>query len=205
VSRVASASRPRQTQPRSLVTQNQILDAAVDALVEYGYAGASTLRIQGMANVSRGRLLHQFPSRDQLLIAAVHHLAASRVDDIKKRTNWPSNPAKRIEAAVDAMWDTYQQQYFWAATELWLAARYNEDLREALTPAERLLGQKIRDATDAMFGSPLNQGPNYPWVRELITTSMRGVALTYAFDRRLAARDSHLPVWKKLAHEALGV
>lgn len=202
---LANATAPgrRGRQPRSLVTQARILDAAVEALIEHGYAGASTLRIQQMAQVSRGRLLHQFPSRDHLLIAAVQHLATARVEGTRERTGWPASPAERIDAAVDAMWSTYQQGYFWAATELWLASRYNDELREALLPAERSLGAKVRAATDLMFGEPLNRAAGYPAIRELINTSMRGVAVTYAFDRRHAASDSHLPIWKQLAREAL--
>lgn len=199
----ATAPRPRQQQARSLVTQNQILDAAVEALIEHGYAGASTLRIQEMARVSRGRLLHQFPSRDQLLVAAVQHLAVARVEAVHERADWPEQPAARIDAAVDAMWSTYHQGYFWAATELWLAARYNDELRKALLPAERRLGEKVRNATDLLFGEPLNHHPRYPGTRELINTSMRGVAMAYAFDRRRPVDDSHLPLWKALAREAL--
>lgn len=190
-------------QQRSLVTQDKILDAAVQALVDFGYAGASTLRIQEMAGVSRGRLLHQFPNRDALLVAAVQHLAEARVGAMDHRTTWPSALPERIDAAVDLMWTTYQQDYFWAATELWLAARHNAELREALLPEERRLYKKIRAATDGFFGAPLNQRATYPHTREVINTSMRGVAMTYAFDRRRAGRDPHLPAWKAFARRWL--
>ena len=68
----------RRPQRRGIAVQERILDAAVRALVEHGYAGTSTLRIQEIAEVSRGSLLHQFPSRDALLVAAVQHLAEAR-------------------------------------------------------------------------------------------------------------------------------
>ncbi len=194
---------PRPLQPRSLITQQQVLDAAVAALIEHGYTGATTVVIQRLAGVTRGLLLHQFPSRDRLLIAAVQHLAAARVEAIGGQTDWPLDPSRRIDAAVEAMWSTYQQGFFWASTELCLAARYNEDLRLALLPAERALGEKIRTATDLMFGTRLIDRPGYAATRELINTSMRGVALTYAFDRRTASTDGHLRVWQATARDAL--
>ncbi|MFZ2176091.1 MAG: TetR/AcrR family transcriptional regulator [Rhodococcus sp. (in: high G+C Gram-positive bacteria)] len=190
-------------QPRSTITQGRILDAAVTALVEHGYAGASTLRIQEIAGVSRGRLLHQFPSRDDLLIAAVQHLASVRVDATAEGVRWPTEPKRRIAAAVDAMWSTYQQDYFWAATELWMGARHNEQLRAVLAAEERRLYQRVRVATDSMFGAPLVEHPEYADVRELVNTSMRGVALTYSFDRRPHARDPHRRLWKKYATSIL--
>ncbi len=193
----------RRMQSRSLVTQNRILNAAVQALVEFGYAGASTVKIQELAGVSRGRMLHQYPSRDELLVAAVAHLASARVDDAGARVEWPAAPSARIGAAVDTMWATYQQDYFWAATELWIGARHNNDLRTALVPVERALNRRVRTATDALFGAPLIDAPAYPVVRELLNTSMRGVALTYAFDRRRPSTEPNLKAWKELAHDRL--
>ncbi|MGV9823438.1 TetR/AcrR family transcriptional regulator [Nocardia xishanensis] len=190
---------PRPVQARGLITQQRILQAAVQALVEHGYSGASTLRIQQIAGVSRGSLLHLFPSKDALLVAAVQHLASARFDALGADIDWPSDPAERASAVVEVMWSTYQQDYFWAATELWIAARHNAELREALAREERLLYRKLRAKTDSMFGHPINQHPDYPRVRELLNTSMRGAALTYAFDRRTPTRDSHLPKWKSVA------
>lgn len=190
-------------QPRSTITQGRILDAAVTALVEYGYAGASTLRIQEIAEVSRGRLLHHFPSRDDLLIAAVQHLASTRVDATAEGVRWPTDPKKRIAAAIEAMWSTYQQDYFWAATELWMGARHNDQLRAVLATEERRLYQKVRAATDSMFGTPLVEHPAYTDVREFVNTSMRGVALTYSFDRRPHDRDPHRRLWKTYATSVL--
>ena len=186
-------------QPRSTITQGRILDAAVTALVEHGYAGASTLRIQEIAGVSRGRLLHHYPSRDDLLVAAVQHLASARVEAMAQTDTWPTDPKKRISAAVNAMWSTYQQDYFWAATELWMGARHNDQIRNVLASEERTLYQKIRVAADAMFGPSLTTHPSYADVRELLNTSMRGVALTYSFDRRPPGRDPHLRLWRQFA------
>ncbi|WP_285030450.1 TetR/AcrR family transcriptional regulator [Mycolicibacterium sp. lyk4-40-TYG-92] len=196
-------TQPRRVQRRGIAVQERILDAAVRALVENGYAGTSTLRIQQMAEVSRGSLLHQFPSRDALLVAAVQHLAAARFNEMGTRTTWPDDPHDRIRAAVLAMWSTYQQDYFWAATELWLAARHNAELRGSLEQQERVLYKQVRAVTDAMFGEPLNQHPDYARVRETLNTSMRGVALTYAFDRRSAMRDPHIADWVALAVRVL--
>lgn len=184
---------------RSRATQQHILDSAVEVLIEHGYSGASTLKIQERAGVSRGRLLHQYPHRDALLVAAVQHLAEARMAALHEANEWPDDPAERVAAAVDAMWEMYRQGYFWAATELWLAARNNAKLADALGPRERALGAFIRDMTAGMFGTELSAHPRYADLREVLNTSMRGVALTYAFDHRSPEADPHLHLWTELA------
>jgi AcrR family transcriptional regulator len=188
---------------RSRVTQQHILDTAVEVLIESGYSGASTLKIQERAGVSRGRLLHQYPHRDALLVAAVQHIAEARIAAPREAGHWPASPRERAEAVIDAMWETYHQGYFWAATELWLAARHNEKLAAALAPGERALGAAIRAVTDEMFGPRIAAHPRYPAVRETLNTSMRGVALTYSFEPRDFRADPHLRTWKDLAAREL--
>jgi len=200
---------PRSSQEeRTQASRQRILDAAVQCLVEHGYAGASTLRIQEVAGVSRGRLLHHFPSRDELLVAAVAHLAVGRVAELKEEsaaaiTAAHDDPA-RIDQAVATMWVNFHQPYFWAAIELWLAARHNQRLRTALRPAERRLARSIHDTLDAMFGPVFAARPRYVETKNLLVASMRGVSLTYAFDWRQADRDPHLAQWKDIARVLLG-
>jgi AcrR family transcriptional regulator len=197
---VSHPAQLRRTQrERSERTRTRILDAAIEALSEHGYAGATTLRIQELAGSSRGRLLHHFPSRDALLVAAVQHLAREMIDAAAADRHWPAALGERIDAAVDTMWLAYRQPFFWAATELWLAARAHEDLRAALLPAEREMGAHVRGITDSFFGPELTGRPGYPQLREILNTSMRGVALTYAFAPRDPDTDPHVASWKELA------
>ena len=196
----------RSREQRTSDSRARILDAAVACLVESGYAGTTTLTIQARAGVSRGRLLHHFPSKETLLVAAAQHLATSRfASDGLSGALLPDpseDPVGHLDRAVEAMWSTFQQPYFWASVELWAAARTDAALAAALLPAERRLGAAIRQTVDAFFehcvGTPL-----YPAVRETLLTSMRGVALTYAFDPRDPATDPHVEQWKAIARTLL--
>jgi AcrR family transcriptional regulator len=190
---------------RSLATRQELLSTAVEVLIELGYSEASTLAIQRRANMSRGRLLHQFPSRDALLVAAAQHLADARIEDSHRRTEWPVGQTERCDAAVEAMWMTYHEGYFWAATELWIAARKNRSLAKVLLPGEQAIGNAVRAAIDTMFGPDLSRRAEYESVRELLNTSMRGVALTYTFDPRDPSTESHLGLWRSHARSALGL
>ncbi|WP_216847411.1 TetR/AcrR family transcriptional regulator [Arthrobacter sp. SLBN-53] len=198
--RAARVSRPdRRADSRAL-----ILDAAVRALVENGYSGATTVVIQQLAGVSRGRLLHYFPSRDALLVAAAQHLAIERVAEMER---WfdaavpegAANGPARIDYAISLLWSTFRQPYFWAAMELWTAARTDPGLRAGLAEAERRLGRAIEHVIATMFGPVHSSHPAFPDLRELLFSSMRGVALTYSIGERNADTDPHLRLWNDMA------
>jgi AcrR family transcriptional regulator len=190
---------------RTATSRARILDAAVACLVESGYAGATTLRIQARAGVSRGRLLHHFPSRDQLLVAASHHLATERLRRTSERVeNLDQVPAgERLDRAVELLWESFSEPHFWAAVELWTAARTNEELRTALLPEEREVGAAVRALIPRFFGAELAAHPRFPEVRDLLFTSMRGVGLTYAMDHRDPRTDPNLALWKSVARALL--
>lgn len=205
---MAEARTTRRTrQERTADSRALILDAAIDCLVEHGYAGASTLAIQAKAGVSRGRLLHHFPSRDGLLVAAAQHLAATRLAGTEERAarllaDEPEG-RQRVDRCIELLWASYQEPHFWAAMELWTAARTNPALAAALRPEERGLGTAIRSVTDRIWGPTVCAHPRYNELRELLFTSMRGAAMPYAFEDRPAATDPNLDVWKALAHRLL--
>src|SRR5215831_6079633 len=74
---------PRTQQQRRAETRRALLDAAVDSLIDVGFARTTTLEVQRRAQVSRGALLHHFPSKAELLVAVVDHLAEMRAKELK--------------------------------------------------------------------------------------------------------------------------
>jgi AcrR family transcriptional regulator len=199
--RVATRA-PHKPQQRGRDTRNLILDSAIECLVEYGYAGATTVQIQDRAGISRGRLLHHFPSRDDLLVAAVEHLAEARLEEVLRRVAVDSRHKDRIDASVEAMWESMNGPLFIAANEIWVAARSHEELRGVLEPAERESGKKIRAAYRKAFG-PAAEHPRFVEVLDLLLTSMFGAALFHNFDPIRRRDPVRLREWKLLAHELL--
>jgi AcrR family transcriptional regulator len=191
---------------RTATSRARILDAAVACLVESGYQGATTLRIQARAGVSRGRLLHHFPSRDQLLVAASRHLTTQRLQRADERLDGIAeglSPGERLDRAIELMWQTFSEPIFWAAVELWTAARTNLDLRAVLLPQEQEVGTVIKAGMARFYGPELVARPHYEAVRDLVLTSMRGVGMSYALTDRDPRTDPHLAIWKQAARTLL--
>jgi AcrR family transcriptional regulator len=204
-----TGTEPRTRAQRTSDSRARILDAAVAALVEGGYSGATTLTIQAAAGVSRGRLLHHFPSRDLLLVAAAGHLAVKRVQDTEDRLTrlldeeGTRDVRGRADRVVELLWESFSEPHFWAAVELWTAARSNPDIAGALRPTERGLGSAIRESMARMFGEELAGHPRFRQLRDILLTSMRGAALTYAFDPRDHTTDPLVAQWKDLVRTLL--
>ena len=59
---------------KSSTTRDQILDATIRCIAELGYANTTTTEIAKKAKLSRGATLHHFPSRIDIIRAAVDHL-----------------------------------------------------------------------------------------------------------------------------------
>jgi AcrR family transcriptional regulator len=205
----AAAAGSRTRSERTADSRLLILDAAVACLVEDGYAGASTLAVQARAGVSRGRLLHHFPSRAELLVAAAGHLSTTLLSEVRARAaavlgDEPTG-RERVDRAIDLMWATFQEPPFWAAMELWTAARTDPELKAALRSEERRLRAAIRGVADGIWGPEIAVAPLYAELCEVLFTSMRGVAIVYAFEDRPASTDPQLGLRKRLAARMLAL
>ncbi|MGV9636832.1 TetR/AcrR family transcriptional regulator [Nocardia rhamnosiphila] len=125
-------------------TRAALLDATIRCLVEHGYAGTTTQRIQEAAGVSRGALLHHFPSKSELLVAAIHHIADIRLRHLGEVAADLGDGPEALAQLVRAIRSAMTGPPFQAALELWAASRTDTQLREALLPAEKRLGSALR-------------------------------------------------------------
>lgn len=169
-----SLSTERRTQEeRSASTRQAVLDATIACLVEHGYAGTSTTAIQERAGVSRGALTHQFPSKNELLAAAITHLADVRLRDMGE----PSDDGDRLEAGLRVLWDTFNTDVFAAAIELWVASRTDDDLHAVLIEAERAIARSYFARSESLYGE-IARRPGFARGLESVVIHMRGAALT---------------------------
>jgi len=201
---VAHPVRATRTQgERSAAMQKRLLDAAVASLVEKGYAGTTTLEVQQRAGVSRGALLHHYNSRADLMVAAVEHLSRNRVAEVLSTTTEAPPKERRTEWAVQVLWRTFEGPLYAAALELWVAARHDPELRAALQPQERILGQAIRSMATDLFGAGAGGSPAFAEALDLVIDAMRGAAA-----RSVLRAEGHdeklLASWTRVMKDALG-
>jgi AcrR family transcriptional regulator len=138
-------------QERSLATRAALLDAAIDCLVERGYAATTTIETARRAGVSRGAQLHHFPTKADLLTSAVEHLFDRRRSEFLEAFAAIDPEADRLDAALDLLWSMFQGRAFIAWTELWVAARTDPELAAAVVAVERRFTSETRTTFADLF------------------------------------------------------
>jgi AcrR family transcriptional regulator len=164
---------PRQQQREQ--TRRLLLDSAVDCLVEHGYVGTTVQRVQDRAGVSRGAVQHHFASKADLLVAALHHIADVRMESVREALASAEPGEDATRRMVGAIRSTMSGPAFTAALELWMIARTDPELREALLPAERSLGRALREVFDDAVGT---DSADARVAFESLMAALRGLAVT---------------------------
>src|SRR3954469_18310436 len=113
----------RRMQDRGVITRAALVDAAVECLIEQGYAATTTVEVAKRAGVSRGAQLHHFPTKAELLAAAVEHLYARRRAEFRAAVAAMPDGVDRIDSSVDLLWSMFSGPTFPAWLELQVAAR----------------------------------------------------------------------------------
>jgi AcrR family transcriptional regulator len=126
----------RTQEERSAQTRARLLDAAIDCLVEYGYAGTTTPRVAERAGVTRGAQVHHFGSKADLVVAATKHLAQRRISSTLGDVNELVASDDPIGGILGFLWEVHQGPLFAATTELWLAARTDDTLAAEMAKVE---------------------------------------------------------------------
>ncbi|HEX4419736.1 MAG TPA: TetR/AcrR family transcriptional regulator [Kofleriaceae bacterium] len=205
--RIDAARAPRTQQQRREETRRALLDAAVESLIEVGFARTTTLEVQRRAKVSRGALLHHFPSKAELLVAAVDHLAEMRARELKAfasqlpPANQPSatpGTDERTDVVLGLLWQCFSGTFFKVSMELRTAARTDPELRTVLTAAERSLRERIVAQSRTLFGKAVAEHPNLERALDLTLQLMIGAAMSSVLHGDTAHLDGVISDWKAL-------
>jgi AcrR family transcriptional regulator len=204
----ASVERPnaRRMQDRGVVTRAALVEAAVECLIEDGYAATTTIEVARRAGVSRGAQLHHFPSKAELLTAAVGQLYERRMAEFRKALADVEPGADRFDAAVDLLWSMFAGPTFVAWAEVWLAARTDPDLRVAVIEMDQRCTKESQAIFDELFPPEPGVDPGfYEGARDFAYVVMDGIAL-----QRLVPHDQQiapeviLNTLKAIAHTFVG-
>jgi AcrR family transcriptional regulator len=191
----------RRTQAqRSEATRVRILDATLQSLVERGHAETTTAEVLARADVPRGTLLHHFPTKVDLLVASVQHVARRRLDALVAELAAVRPDADELDAFIDGVWHHFSAPLFWAALELWNAARTDAELRAALMPVEKEIFGVLHERAIALLGDD----PRVPTVVQMTFEVITGLVMTSIVSGELGRRELLIRRWKRAAAILLG-
>lgn len=186
---------------RTRAMRRRLLEATVECLVELGWAGTTTTVVSERAGVSRGAQLHHFPSKQDLVVAAVEHLSERRRDDmVAAAADLPEKG--RTRAVLDVLAAQFVSPVFFAALELWVAARTDAELRSAVGPLERRIGRETHVYALELFGVDESRADNRALVQATLDL-LRGFGLAASLSDDTKRRDAVLDAWAIVLDESL--
>ncbi|BBX14419.1 MULTISPECIES: TetR/AcrR family transcriptional regulator [Mycobacteriaceae] len=180
----ASGSAPavRRTQAeRSAAMRERLLDATIECLVAYGYAGTTTPRIAELAGVTRGAQIHHFKSKEDLVVAAVEHLAQQRTRAAIRELGQVRSIPDPVATALDFLWEAHQGPMFIATVELWVAARTDRVLAQHIERVEAV----VNGTLVAAIAQLMPEHPAQKEIRNVVYTAMdvlRGILVSNFVD-----------------------
>ena len=179
--RVRARTRTRRTQAeRREASRAALLDAAVDCLIEDGYARLTTRRVAERAGVSQGTQMHYFPTKTGFLTEAIRHVSRRLADEALARTVVPSlDESARRGAMLDELWRVHNEPVFHAMLELWIAARTDEELRVEIRELDRDLSRLLLESASEVFPDRASDD-DFRVRLEMALALIRGLAMTRA-------------------------
>lgn len=172
---MSSVSEPKQA--RSQATRRRLLDAAVEELVEHGYAKLTTQSVARRAGVSRGAQQHHFPDKAALVGEAVRHLILLQIEELRTTTMHLDPGRGRTERVLDVLFEVYSGPLFAAAVEMVLGARGDAELAQAVAPLEIEVGRTMTTQAADLFGPEITGLPDFDRRLRHVVATIRGLAL----------------------------
>ena len=184
-------------------TRAQIVDAAVESLIEVGVAATTTLEVQRRAGVSRGALLHHFPTREDLFGAAIGLLVARNEQAVHEELAAARPDGDPLSRSLRVLRSVMCGQSFGAEMELWAVSRTDARLRDVLRRAEGAARRDLYRVVDEVMGPELTASTTYPAIAELTVQLLRGMAISDVLYREDTDRDALLEGWGRIVRPLL--
>ena len=166
---------------KSAMMRDTILDAALDCFITIGYASTTTAKIAEKAGVSRGAMLHHFPSKTELIQAAVEYLHGKLVElyssDIEKITHeLPVD--ERNRRGLQGYWKYLSSDLFTAYHELCVAGRTDPELQHILEDSIKRFDANMLESNKQLFPEWSSRGELYDLAMDITKFLMEGMAVS---------------------------
>lgn len=178
------------------MTRASITAAALAVLAAEGFAAMTFARVAERAGVSRGAVLHYFPRKGDLVVAAIEDGVAAAMRTLRDVATRASGP-DRDGQVLDAVYGIFRDELYRGFLAAQVEARDDAVLHERLAGIVAATNLEIAAITLAAWDLPTDEDTET--LVRLVTATVRGLALldppgtrhddaTWALARRSFAR-----------------
>ena len=193
VTSIRSAAGPRQRRTQaeqSASTRTRLVSAAIDSLHRLGYAATSTNLVADLAGVSRGAMIHQFPTKALLMAAVVEASLEADYEAYRVALAGVDSPLDQICVISDTAWAQFRSPGGIAQIEIWTATRSDPELAAVVLPVhDAMYARTLADHSRRFAATGVT---DMEVVRMLFyhnVSLLRGLALEHVLGTPLALLD----------------
>ncbi len=176
-------------------TQRRLLAATARCLVDHGYARLTTAAIAREAQVSEGALFRHYPTKADLIVAAIEQVFADLELRYRRSIERAGKKDDVVIASVGALWKVMTTPEYLMTNEVYLAARSDTALGTALRPMALRHQANLLQRARELYGA--NAPPHFDDAFDVLILAMQAAAIdSVALQdkrtdrRRLAAFDA---------------
>ena len=191
---------------RSATTRGKLLEAPIQCLYELGYHQTSTVIVTERAGVSRGSMLHHFPSKADLMMAAANYIREHRRDAHRAHLDKFPTEREKFLQLIDVLWAEFQTPSGIARVEMMLGSRSDPELG----PRFRELNAELEDAHKERIWERaqrigIKDRKKINAFVQLYAAAIRGLAIDALWPRSLADVKSAVALLKEFQVHMLDV
>lgn len=165
---------------KSAMTRDRILEASIDCFINLGYGNVTTAKVADYAGVSRGAMLHHFPSKTELIQATVESLHEKMLNDFSQKVALIPKKLEgreRRRAGLDAYWEHLTGDLFVVFHELCVAGRTDDELKSILESSAAKSEEHARETAKELFKEWADRGDLFLLAMDITKFMMEGMAV----------------------------
>ncbi|WP_395407161.1 TetR/AcrR family transcriptional regulator [Pseudoduganella sp. UC29_106] len=164
---------------KSTRTRETILEAALDCLAEHGYASTTHNLICQRAQISRGALLHHYPSTQELMVAVIDYAFYKHMETFSRLVSGLTDESRTDRnSAIAIDWQMCQSREMQVYLEMRAASRTNGELRSIFIPRARHHDLVWKEELLKVFPEWRDDMPKLDLTRRLIRAIIEGLTMS---------------------------
>lgn len=195
---------PRRTQAeRSETTRKQLLDAATKLIRQKGFGGLRTIEVASVAGVSRGALMHHFPSKHALVVAILTYVNEVTFAQSTRRAQLARSSSDPIAEIISDAQDFFLGDYFFIELAIAMSDESTRRLRRETHQFTRQTRFSIEAAwLDTLISSGIPRQLASD-VLSLTLSAVRGFSVRMLIENDPEQFTRLMNVWRGIIHQHL--
>ena len=196
---VLSPKKRRTQEERSTETKKRLLEATIDCLNELGFNKTGTVEIARRAGVSRGALMHHFPSKHDLIVATAEYHWNRIAEEVRNLAMTMHGGQLSLDAFIDGIWNkVFLIRGSSATIEMIIAARTDSKLRRELVPMLNRLYSNYDEIWSQFFHNSGVSPERIEMLFDLTIELLRGMTLQRVLKDEPEYYQKFLDSWKTI-------